>query len=36
MAQYCTAVDYKPDYMYMLQSLMMRDPASAMHRATNE
>ena len=29
LSQYCTAVDYKPDYMYMLQSLMMKDPASA-------
>jgi clathrin heavy chain len=33
MAQYCAAVDYKPDYMYMLQALMMKDPASAVQLA---
>ncbi len=33
LAQYCGAVDYKPDYMYILQSLMMQNPASAVSLA---
>ena len=33
MAQYCAAVGYKPDYMYMLQSLMMSNPPGAVKLA---
>lgn len=33
MAQYCAAVGYKPDYMYMLQSLMMSNPPGAVQLA---